>query len=259
MGFTLAPIEAGLSALWENKPEVPDFHWTDLVQQQLQTAEGNLQSLELGEQIGSDVNDFMRGERAKTLAGVPGLDDLETQTVDNLKRWLSGELGDDLTSTVQRGANARAFSGGYQGSGMGRNLEARDLGLTGLQLQQSAVPLAGQYMSGATGRRAIPEWNPASMFINPMAAAEFNARQSNQMFNRDWLAERIKNQPEPWQQSIMDSTAAASAAGDQLLMSYAGMAMGSPGGMMGGSGGGGGSNWGSGGPPPAYDPYNYSW
>lgn len=294
MGFTFGALQAGLSAAFEEKPDVPEFQWIDLVQKQLETAEGNLEVLPITEKIGTRANEFMRGERAKTLAGIPGLEDIETQTVENLKGWLRGELGDDLSSSVQRRSNAQAFAGGYGGSGMARNLEARDLGLTGLQLQQSAIPLGGSYLSGATARRAIPEFNPATMFIDPMAAAQFDAQQNQSKWQRDWLREQIKAQPEPWQQSLMDSAASLSAFGDQVLGTYVG---GVAGGGMGGMGGGAGGaipasqqaamqnefygygapgtfssppppsygGWGGyyGGtasaPPPAYDPYNYSW
>lgn len=230
MGFLTAPF----AALWEDKPDVPDFNWTDLVQQQLQTAEGNLDVLPLSEQIGGDVNDFMRGERAKTLAGVPGLEDLETQTVENLKNWLRGDLGDDLTSAVNRGSNAKAFAGGYGRSGGGesgmyRNLQRRDLAGAGLGLQQEATQLANQYLGGATARRAIPEWNPASMFVDPFQAAQFNAGQAGRQFERDWLESRIDAQPEPWQREILGGT--------QAIDSLIGEAAGKVGGAAAGGGG----------------------
>lgn len=231
MSFTLGPIEAGLSALWEHKASVPEFHWTDLVQQQLDTTAGNLGVLPKAEQLGAGVNDFMRGERAKTLTGIPGLADIEGQTTANLKNWLAGNLSPDLVSQISRGSNARAFAGGYgqPGGGMKRNLEARDLGLGSLQLAQSAMPLASQYMNQEFAMRRTPEFDPTQMFINPMQAAQFNAAQRGQQWNRDWLANRIAAQPQPWQQSIMNSIAEGGAMGDSMLSTMGG-------GMLGGMG-----------------------
>lgn len=203
MGFFTAPLDIGLSAAFESKPDVPDFHWTDLVQQQLDTAAGNLGVLPQAEQLGAGVNDFLRSERSKTLAGIPGLEDIENQSVANLKSWLAGELPGDVQSAIQRGSNATAYAGGYGGSGMGRNLTARDLGLTSLQLQQSAMPLARAYTGQEASMREVPEFNPASMFINPMQAGQFNAQQAAQQWNRDWLNNRVAAQPEPWQQTLM--------------------------------------------------------
>lgn len=205
MSFLGGPLEIGLSALFENKPDVPAFHWTDLLQQQMDTAQGNLDALGLNEQFGSKANDFMRSERAKTLAGTPGGSALESQTAGDLESWLRGEISPDVSSAVSRASNARAVAGGYGGSGMGRNLQARDLGLTSLDLQRSAVPLAGTYLSGAAARRAIPEFNPASMSINPLQAANFNAAQSAGKWGTDWLKNQVAAQPEPWQSSLMSS------------------------------------------------------
>lgn len=239
MSIALGAVEAGLAALWDKKPTVPDFHWTDLLQQQIDTTQGNLNVLPSAEKLGSQVNDFTRGERAKTLAGIPGLGDLETETVNNLKSWLRGELPSDVTSAVNRGANARAFAGGYGRTGMGRNLQARDLGLTSLDLSQRAVPLAQQYEQGEFVLRRTPEFNPASMFIDPMAAADFNARQNQQQWQRDWLANRIAAQPEAWQQSLMSSVNSIGSMADSIGGAYLG-------GMVGGLGGAGGGGV----PPP---------
>lgn len=239
MGFLSGGGDIALSALFESKPDVPDFHWTDLVQQQLDTAAGNLEVLPQSEQIGSQVNDFMRGERSKTLAGIPGLSDIENQSVANLKSWLAGELPSDVQSAVERGSNAAAYAGGYQGSGMGRNLTSRDLGLTSLQLAQSAMPLARAYTGQEASMRAIPEYNPESTFINPMQAAQFNAQQSAQKWNRDWLANRIEAQPEPWQQTLMNDVNSF----DSMLGSAGSSAAGSYAGGAAGGGGGGGMSY----------------
>lgn len=238
MSFVLGPFEALEAGLWSSKPDVPNFHWTDLVQQQLDTAAGNLGVLPSSEELGSQVNDFMRGERGKTLATIPGLTDIEGQTTKDLSSWLRGELPADVSSAVSRASNARAYAGGYGGSGMGRNLQARDLGLTSLNLMQSAVPLGQQYAQNEYRMRAVPEYDPTSMFLNPMQSAQFNAAQQQQNWQRDWLANQIAAQPEPWQQSIMNSTQQAGAMGDMMLGSFAGGGLGALGGMGGGMTGG---------------------
>lgn len=203
MGFLTGPLDVGLSALFENKPDVPDFHWTDLLQQQLNTAQGNLDVLPQAEQLGTRTNDFLRSERAKTLSGIPGLGDIEGQTASNIKSWLRGELSPDVTSQVNRATNARAFEGGYQGSGMGRNLNARDLGLTSQGLQTQGVGAGETYAANEAAMRRIPEFNPASMFLDPYQSAKFNADQSAAAWNRDWLSNRVQAQPEPWQSALM--------------------------------------------------------
>lgn len=239
MSFLGGPLEIGLSAAFESKPEVPDFRLVDLVDQQMKTAEGNLAVLPKAEQLGTGINSYLRSERAKTLAGIPGLEDIEGGVVGNLKDWLAGRISPDLSSQVMRTANARAFGGGYGGSGMGRNLTARDLGLTGLQLQQSAMPMAQNYFSNEYRMRGVPEFDPSSAFLTPQFAAQFQAAQNQGQFNRDWLANRVAAQPEPWQQALMNTVQEGGSMADSLLMQYAAAPAKLIGGFMGGGGGGG--------------------
>lgn len=244
MSFLLGPFEALESGLFESKPNVPQYHWTDLLQQQMDTTQGNLDVLPSAEKLGAGVNDFMRGERAKTLAGIPGLGDIESETAANLKSWLRGELPSDVSSAVQRGANARAYAGGYGGSGMGRDLTSRDLGLTSLDISRSAVPLASQYMGQEYNMRKTPEFDPSSMFLDPRFSAQFNNMQNQQQYQRDLLAAKIAAQPEPWQQSLMNSTQSLGGMMDSALALYGGGMMGGIPGMGGrtGSAAGGGFN-----------------
>lgn len=214
-------LSSVVSAFTEGKPDVPPLQLVDLIDQQMKTTAGNRQVLPGAEALGSDVNAFMRGERAKTLSQIPGLEDIEGGVVGNLKNWLRGDLGTDLSSQVQRRSNAQAFAGGYGGSGMGRNLTARDLGLTGYDVQRAAIPMASNYLGQEYGMRATPEFNPATQFLSPQFSAQFNQAQNMAKYQRDWLQNRINAQPDPWAQSLMtglDSleSAAESAAGGYL-------------------------------------------
>lgn len=220
-------LSSVVSAFTESKPEVPDFRLVDLVDQQMKTAEGNLGVLPQTEKLGTGVNTFLRGERAKTLSGIPGLEDIEGGVVGNLKDWLAGRISPELSSQVMRTANAKAFGGGYAGSGMGRNLVARDLGLTGLQLQQSAIPMAQNYLGNEYRMRAVPEFDPSTMFLSPQFSAQFQAAQNQGQFSRDWLANRIAAQPEPWQSSLMTGLDQLESAAETGAAGYFGGQLGS--------------------------------
>ena len=223
-----------MSALWEDKPDVPDYLRVDLPSVQQEIADANLSILPKSTKLGAGMNEYSRAERGKTLSGIPGLNDLESLTAGNLSDWLSGNWGG--TEDVLRRANAKAYAGGFGGGGgygMGTfagNLGARDLGLTDLQVKQSAIPLASQYLSGAYSRRAIPEYDPSFMMLNPQFAANLQSNENSQIWNRNWLANRIAAQPEPWQQELMAANS-----------EFGSMALGSGGG--GGMGGGGGHGW----------------
>lgn len=73
------------------------------------------------------------------------------RTVGN---WGEGKLGADLTGEVTRNSTEQAVLGGFGGSQAGRNLTARDLGLTSLDLQQKSAELMPQVL--ALGERMNP-------------------------------------------------------------------------------------------------------
>ena len=58
--------------------------------------------------------------------------------------YLKGQLPPDVVDQVYRGAAAKGFTSGLFGGGIGRNIVARDLGLTSLQLQASGANLLQQ-------------------------------------------------------------------------------------------------------------------
>ena len=58
--------------------------------------------------------------------------------------YLSGKLPQSVVDATVRGAAAKGFTTGLLGGGIGRNLVARDLGLTSLQLQSAGANLLQQ-------------------------------------------------------------------------------------------------------------------
>lgn len=58
--------------------------------------------------------------------------------------YLKGQIPQDVVDQVYRGAAAKGFTSGLFGGGIGRNIVARDLGLTSLQLQSAGANLLQQ-------------------------------------------------------------------------------------------------------------------
>jgi hypothetical protein len=82
-------------------------------------------------------NTFNAAELDRLLeSAVPGLKGMQTQRAGNTAAFLRGEIPSDVGSSVYRGAVGRSLEGGYGGSPAGRNLVARDLGRTSLDLMR---------------------------------------------------------------------------------------------------------------------------
>lgn len=117
-------------------------------------------NLPTASRIAGGVNTANAENMRKLLeAGIPGYEGLQGQAIGNIGSELRGELPPDVQAAIDRATAARAVAGGYGGSGMHRNLTARDLGLTSLNLSQrgqqdlnalvSGTPLPGLVSAGS--------------------------------------------------------------------------------------------------------------
>ncbi len=74
-----------------------------------------------------DINDVL--DKA-----IPGYSPMQATRAGQVASFIRGELPADVAKAVTRNSASRALEGGYGGTPAGRNLEARDLGLTSLDL-----------------------------------------------------------------------------------------------------------------------------
>lgn len=113
----------------------------------------NLPGLDLGESIGeagqlapktreleAQRNAFNRAQLLESLGiQIPGYQEGQLQRTQNAMSLLRGELPPDLASQIQRNTASKALTGGYAGTQAARNLTARDLGRTSMDLQQAGA------------------------------------------------------------------------------------------------------------------------
>lgn len=116
---------------------------------------------------------------------LPGYGKLRDKTTGVIGDWLAGKIPDDVSDEVMRRSAGRALYGGFGGSGMARNLTARDLGLTSLDLVGKGMDAASKWISNA--RSGISQFDVSSMFIRPEFQAQFAAQERNSQFQRDYV------------------------------------------------------------------------
>ena len=111
---------------------------------------------------------------------------------------LRGEIPTDVGQQIARTSAAAGFRGGFQGSKLGGNLTARDLGLTSLGLQQT-----GLQNFGALANLINPNpFNVSSMFFSPGQRVTIAQNERNQKFNRDMAAAGVAAAPSPMQAAL---------------------------------------------------------
>lgn len=110
-------------------------------------------ALPMAEELVSSQNRFNASELDSLLeSSIPGLKGMQAQRSGNTASFLRGELPSDLTSSIFRRSGARALEGGYGGAPAGRNLVARDLGRTSLDLMR----LGGSELDSALRSAPLP-------------------------------------------------------------------------------------------------------
>jgi hypothetical protein len=116
---------------------------------------------------------------------------------------LRGEISPEISAQVQRSTAGRALSGGFgAGSGFGRKLTARDLGLTGVQIQNQGLAQAQNFIQQQRAFGMVQPFSVSSMFITPAQRINALSQQNQQQYNRDLQAAQVAAMPDPTMAAI---------------------------------------------------------
>jgi hypothetical protein len=221
------------------KVKVPQFQRVNTEKEQEAAIKQNIASLQSGTELATKTTAAEQTLLESQLRrAIPGYDQLISQASSNIGSALKGEISSDVQSQLQRSSAGRALSGGYgAGSGVGRNLSARDFGLTSMQIQNQGLAQAQNFIQQQRTFGMAQPFSVSSMFITPTQRINLSLQENQSQYNRDMAAAQVAAQPDPMMAAIGGS-----------LSNIGGMAFGSGmGGMMGGGGGGGGQGGGGGG------------
>ena len=151
----------------------------------------NLPGLDLGESIGeagqlapktreleAQRNAFNRAQLLESLGiQIPGYQEGQLQRTQNAMSLLRGELPPDLASQIQRNTASKALTGGYAGTQAARNLTARDLGRTSMDLQQAGAQQFSNII-GTTPLSALANYEFTPQMIANLRAEERAKKQA---------------------------------------------------------------------------------
>jgi hypothetical protein len=221
------------------KVKVPQFQRVNTEKEQEAAIKQNIASLQSGTELATKTTAAEQTLLESQLRrAIPGYDQLIQQAGKNIGSALRGEVSQDVASQLQRSSAGRALSGGYgAGSGVGRNLAARDFGLTSMQIQNQGLAQAQNFIQQQRTFGMAQPFSVSSMFITPTQRINLSLQENQSQYNRDMAAAQVAAQADPMMAAIGGS-----------LSNIGGMAFGSGmGGMMGGGGGGGQGGGGGGG------------
>lgn len=206
MGVGITGILQGVSGagtdeeLFGTKPKIPDY---PLLEDAQNEALRNDESIfDRASKLTSRVNSFNQDEIERMLRHtIPDISAINTKASARISDMVGGAIPQDIQDLISRKAAERGIAGGFNGSGMHRNLAARDLGLTSLQLVQQGLSSADRWIESARRNQMAPLSDVTSMFVSP--AQQFAANESK--FQRDLYAATLAAAPDPAKRGAWDS------------------------------------------------------
>lgn len=185
------------------KPKVPELKPIDFAKEQQQAIQQNIASLEPATELARKTTAAEQSQLETQLRrAIPGYDQLVSQAGQNIAASLRGEISPEVSAQVQRSTAGRALAGGFGGgSGFGRALTARDLGLTGMQIQNQGLAQAQNFIQQQRAFGMVQPFSVSSMFITPAQRIGAIQEQQSRMYGRDLTAAQVAAAPSPMQQA----------------------------------------------------------
>lgn len=187
-----------------SKPKVPEFKPINFAAEQKAAIKQNLESLPAASDIARKTTSADQSVLEEQLRrAIPGYDQLIAQAGSNIGASLRGEISPEISSQVQRSTAGRALSGGFGGaSGMGRSLTARDLGLTGMQIQNQGLQQAQSFIQQQRMFGMVQPFSTSSMFITPAQRVGVLQQQQQAQYTRDLAAAQVSAAPNPMMSAL---------------------------------------------------------
>ena len=185
------------------RPKVPELKPIDFAAEQRQAIQQNIASLEPATDLARKTTEAEQSQlEAQLRRAIPGYDQLVAQAGKNIGAALRGEISPEVSAQVQRSTAGRALAGGFgAGSGFGRALTARDLGLTGMQIQNQGLAQAQNFIQQQRAFGMVQPFSVSSMFITPAQRIGAIQQQQSAMYGRDLTAAQVAAAPSPMQQA----------------------------------------------------------
>lgn len=184
-----------IGAALKKKPEVPEFKPVDPGTEAAAATSANRSNFAGIKELAGQTNEFNQEQLMKALRGViPDADKILGKASENTYSLLRGQIPEDVQQSIGRTTAAKAFSGGYGGSGAARNLTLRDLGLTSFQATQQGLSNAAMWLQTARQTMVAPQFDVTSMFISPQMQVENTWRNRQAEFNRNFMQNQLDAQ-----------------------------------------------------------------
>jgi hypothetical protein len=185
MGFIIGGIAAsaigvGISAA-EKAKQLKKYTYkpVNLQNEQSKATAGNLailpQATDLAEKTSMANQDITLQMLNKAIPQYGSMTEQESKVIDSL---LKGEIPEDVQDQIARSSSAWGVGSGLGVGDMSGRRGLRNLGMTSLQLSEAGLSAADQFLRTTGTLTKAPQMNVGAMFVSPMEAADFAAKQA---------------------------------------------------------------------------------
>lgn len=211
-----AAIGLALGA-YGKKPKVPELTPVSPDATQKATVAGNAANFGDIAKLAANVNTFNQDQLNALIDRVlPGA---RQQIQSNISSQLRGEIPQDVQNAIYRGVAERSAGGNaFGGGGFTRNVTARDLGLTSLDITNKALSSAEYWLSKATA----PTFDVTSMFFTPQQRLAQENLQQERQYQRDSIAAGVAAAPDPGMAALAQGIDSDFARVENAALTYAG-------------------------------------
>jgi len=183
-----------LSSVFGSRPTLPAWHGLDLANEQRVATQNNISNAPEASKLANLTEDQIL---SMLRTAVPGFDKMRATASGNIESMLEGKIPQDVQDAITNSAAGRNLGLGTAGSGFGRDLVARDLGITSLNLTEKGLSSAESWLA-STERMLSPAMATyTNMFVTPGEQASFDVNERNMQFEHDWLGSQISAMPDP--------------------------------------------------------------
>lgn len=165
-----------VGTLMKGKP--PKYQPVDLATAAQEGVTFNRQVLPQAEAMATDVNAFQQKQVLDALkTAIPDYEKLMGEQKGVIEDMIAGRLPSSVVDEIQNKAAAFGVSSGTAGSDFAGAAGLRQLGVNMLNYAQAGLTSADRWLKTAYSMTRSPIMDVTSMFISPMASANFVAQQ----------------------------------------------------------------------------------
>jgi hypothetical protein len=161
----------------------------DLATEQQKAAAGNIAVAPDAAKLANLTSDEMLALINKTF---PGFSDTSKAISANIQSEVQGKIPADVQAQLALSDAGKSLASGTAGSGMARNLVARDFGLTSLDLTNKGLSSAESWLAASERMMAPAQAAFSGMFVTPGQQSSFDVNERDAQWNVKWLDEQIK-------------------------------------------------------------------